>query len=303
MNSLTKFFLIILRIAIGWHLLFAGLAKFEPDYRGSEGFLQESIGPLAPKFHELAGDRLADKLAADTDTNKPARDRLPPALAGDWNDYINAYTDHYHFSPEQRQDAQEKIDKIKDRAVEWMTTKKLMIQKTSPYGEPAEMEQTVPQWVKDYQEERKNLRTAAAGDIHWTPESPTLVDNTQDRAEQKAWVAKIRSELTKGLSSFKSEVKDVLHAELTDEQKAMKPLAEPVKPTWSHMTQLDWIDFVVRWALTISGACLILGLFTRLNCLVGALLLLSFYLAVPPLPGVSELIRDQGYPYVNKNII
>jgi len=53
----------------------------------------------------------------------------------------------------------------------------------------------------------------------------------------------------------------------------------------------------------LVGACLILGLFTRLNCLGGALLLLSFYLAVPPLPGVAEAFRAEGYPYVNKNIV
>ena len=69
------------------------------------------------------------------------------------------------------------------------------------------------------------------------------------------------------------------------------------------MSRLDWIDFLVRWGLTISGACLILGLFSRLNCLVGAALLLSFYLAVLPLPGVLEAVRVEGYPYVNKNIV
>jgi hypothetical protein len=69
------------------------------------------------------------------------------------------------------------------------------------------------------------------------------------------------------------------------------------------MARLDWIDFAVRWGLTIAGACLILGLFTRLNCVIGALLLLSFYLAAPPLPGLPELFRAEGYPYVNKNLI
>ena len=48
MNSATRFFLVLLRLAIGWHLLFAGLAKFQADYRGSAGYLQESPGPLAP---------------------------------------------------------------------------------------------------------------------------------------------------------------------------------------------------------------------------------------------------------------
>jgi hypothetical protein len=48
---------------------------------------------------------------------------------------------------------------------------------------------------------------------------------------------------------------------------------------------------------------LIVGLFTRTACVGGAILLLSFYLAMPPLPGVPESVRIEGYPYVNKNIV
>jgi uncharacterized membrane protein YphA (DoxX/SURF4 family) len=303
MNSLTKLFLILLRVAIGWHLLFAGIAKFQPDYKGSEGYLQESIGPLAPKFHEMVGDRLADKLAADPDTSKALHDRVPTALANQWQDYVDAYAAHYNFTPEQRNNAEEKIKAIKDKAVAWMTTEKVIIKKPSQYGPPAEVEKTVPEWVKAYQSERNKLREEAAGDLHWQPTSPTLADNTRDRSADKADVALIRRELTQGLDGFTREIKDALHSELTDTQKEQKALKEPVKPTWLHMTQMDWIDFLVRWGLTISGACLILGLFTRLNCLIGALLLLSFYLAVPALPGMPEALRAEGYPYVNKNIV
>ena len=38
-------------------------------------------------------------------------------------------------------------------------------------------------------------------------------------------------------------------------------------------------------------------------CLAGALLLLSFYLPMIPLPGVPEAVRVEGYPFVNKNIV
>jgi hypothetical protein len=59
----------------------------------------------------------------------------------------------------------------------------------------------------------------------------------------------------------------------------------------------------VRWGLVISGAGLVLGLFSRTSCVLGALLLLSFYLAAMPLPGVIEAVRVEGYPYINKNIV
>jgi uncharacterized membrane protein YphA (DoxX/SURF4 family) len=303
MNGFTKFFLILLRLAIGWHLLFAGLAKFQDDYKGSEGYLQGSGGPLAPMFQWMPGDRLADKLAADPDTNKSAADRFPPTLNDEWNDYIEAFAAHYGLDGDQRKDAQEKTDKIKEQAVTWMTTQKVVVKKTSPYGPPAEVEKTIPEWRKVYQEKRQAIRNESAGDYQWIAVPPSLADNTQDRAAARKEVADIRAELTKGLDGFKNEMKDALSAEVKPDQAAKGPFTEPVKPAWKHMTRMDWIDFAVRWGLTVSGACLILGFFTRLNCLAGALLLLSFYLAVPPLPGLPEAFRAEGYPYVNKNIV
>src|SRR5262249_32436886 len=67
---------------------------------------------------------------------------------------------------------------------------------------------------------------------------------------------------------------------------------------------LGWADFLVAWGLTIIGACLLLGLFSRTACVAGALLVLSFYLAMPPWPGLPENPRAEGhYLIVNKNII
>jgi uncharacterized membrane protein YphA (DoxX/SURF4 family) len=303
MNSFTKFFLVLLRIAIGWHLPFAGIAKFQPDYKGSEGYLQGSGGPVAPPFHSMIGDRLADKLAADPDATKAPRDRFPPALAAEWNDYYNAFADHFSLDDGQRQQANTKIEAIKEAAVKWMTTEEVTVKKTSPYGPPAEVTKTVPEWVKDYQAKRQKLRDETAGDFSYIMSPAALADNTQDRSAERKEVADIRNELTKSLDSYKSDMKDALYPLLTPEQAARGPFPEPVKPTWFHMTRLDWIDFAVRWGLVIAGTCLIVGFFTRLNCLGGALLLLSFYLAVPPLPGLPELFRAEGYPYINKNVV
>src|SRR5262249_21744672 len=52
------------------------------------------------------------------------------------------------------------------------------------------------------------------------------------------------------------------------------------------------------------GLCLLLGLCTRTNCLVGAVLLILFTVSLPALPGLPENLRAEGfYIYVNKNII
>ena len=54
----------------------------------------------------------------------------------------------------------------------------------------------------------------------------------------------------------------------------------------------------------VIGGCLLLGLFPRMACVLGAMLLLSFYLAMPPLPGSPENPKAEGhYLVINKNIV
>ena len=302
MNFSTKFFLILLRLAIGWHLLFAGLAKFQSDYKGSEGYLQNSAGPAAPFFHWMIGDRLADKLTPDPDKTKASKDRLSASLNTEWNDYFEAFANYYQLTPEQRTAAQAKLDEQKDKTANWMTSEQVIVKKPSPYGPPAEVSQTVAEWVKEYQTKRQKLRDEAANEYHFTIHPEALADNTHDASAQRADVSVIRAELTKELDEHTRNMKDALRSVLTEEQKSKPTMPEPTH-SWTQMTQMEWIDFLVRWGLTIVGACLIVGLFTRLNCLGGAVLLLSFYLAVPPLPGLPEAFRAEGFPYINKNIV
>jgi uncharacterized membrane protein YphA (DoxX/SURF4 family) len=54
----------------------------------------------------------------------------------------------------------------------------------------------------------------------------------------------------------------------------------------------------------VLGACLMLGLFSRLTSFLTALLILSFYAAMPPLPGWPESPRLEGhYVLINKTLI
>jgi uncharacterized membrane protein YphA (DoxX/SURF4 family) len=323
MNAWTKFFLILLRVAIGWHLLFAGLAKFQADYKGSEGYLQESAGPFSPAFHWMAGDRLAEKLTVDPDASKKPAERFPKVLDAEWKDYYENFARYYALTPEQRQRCEGpvldpaahialggqaraldgKIESVKQKAVAWMTTEEVTIKKTSPYGPPAEFKKTVPDWVKEYQARREKIRQETAGEYRYSLGTLFAADRTRDLGVEKADVSRIRNELSQGLDGYTKEMKESLRDVLTPEQAQKPPLPDTTKPGWMSMTRLDWVDFLVRWSLTIIGACVLLGFFTRLNCVAGALLLLSFYLAVPPLPGLPELFRAEGYPYINKNIV
>ena len=64
------------------------------------------------------------------------------------------------------------------------------------------------------------------------------------------------------------------------------------------------INRAVTWGLILCGACLMLGLFSRIAAVGAATMLLLFYLAMPPWPGLSATtVGGAHYLYVNNNII
>ncbi|GMV64206.1 MAG: DoxX family protein [Candidatus Omnitrophica bacterium] len=62
-------------------------------------------------------------------------------------------------------------------------------------------------------------------------------------------------------------------------------------------------DLMVTYGLIVAGACLLLGLFTRLGCVVGLMLLALFYVSMPPWEWTPMPGTESNYLIVNKNII
>ena len=63
------------------------------------------------------------------------------------------------------------------------------------------------------------------------------------------------------------------------------------------------INQMTIWSLLILGGLLIVGLFTPLAAIAGAGMLMMFYLAMPPFPGVPEAPGPEHSLIVNKNFI
>lgn len=68
-------------------------------------------------------------------------------------------------------------------------------------------------------------------------------------------------------------------------KQARGPLADQFKWLATQPDLLANADLITMWGLTLVGACLILGLFTRLASLAGIGLVLLFYIATPPFIG------------------
>jgi uncharacterized membrane protein YphA (DoxX/SURF4 family) len=345
MNNLTRVFLVLLRLAIGWHLLFAGVVKFRPEYRGSEGYLRESSGPLAPAFQWMAGDRLVDELAVrplgpDRDpATTPLNKHFPKALEAEWEAYFQRFVRHYDLDKDDRDPssgaaavvgvagsapasgpmlgtevsivggtkqlewARVKLEQQKYVTTGWLLHGTKEVKKTSPYGPPIEVTRTTPQRVEDYVKKRDEIRARQRGEYAFSLHTLFAADKTRELQAEKAELARMRSDLSKDLDAHTAAMKEALRDVLTPAQIEKGPVPEPVRVGWTDRTRLDWIDFQVRWGLVLVGSALLLGLCTRTACVVGAVLLLSFYLAVPPLPDVPEALRVEGYPYVNKNLV
>src|SRR5262245_14646993 len=104
----TCVFLIGLRLAIGWHFFFEGVAKYESlKKEGADGaktftsasYFAEAEGPLGPKIREAIGDANLETLAklkpAASGDNQPASAKMPTALAKEWDDYLKIFVDTY----------------------------------------------------------------------------------------------------------------------------------------------------------------------------------------------------------------
>src|SRR5262249_45460762 len=208
---------------------------------------------------------------------------------------------HYGLNDEQRSAAQKKMDQARENTVVWLLgvpdkdgnpAGAKTIKRTSPYGPPAEVTLTVPDRVTEYQNKLKEASDLQTRDLPQSTATGFEGDVNVKIRTAKLDAARMRADLKNDLDDQTKQRKELVRLELSDkfteDQKKKEPLAEPVGRKMKYWSQLNWIDFTVRWGLLIIGLGLLLGLFTRLNCVGGAVMLLLFFLALPALPGLPD---------------
>jgi uncharacterized membrane protein YphA (DoxX/SURF4 family) len=112
-------------------------------------------------------------------------------------------------------------------------------------------------------------------------------------------IQNLRAELVGPVKALEAEFKSEANKLLRPEQLAAGPVGD-------IPTKVSRMDHLTIWSLVILGCLLIAGLFSRLAALGGAGMLLMFYLAIPPWPGVPEISEVPGPEHayiVNKNSI
>lgn len=231
MNGLTRTFLVLLRLAIGWHFLFEGLEKLQTPGWSSEVYLRESAGPLADEFRGLAGDRLVDRLTpkpipAGQDPSRVApHERLPDALERDWQDYFNRFVRFYGVGedPDQLKQAEMKLLQSKDQTANFLVRGVKTVKRTSPWGPTVEAEKSTPERLQEYQDklrearqiQDRHLRLFGLHDPDTKSGGPDVIAKLR---AAKADANKLRAELLTDLNEQTLLMKRSLYDVLTFEQ-------------------------------------------------------------------------------------
>jgi uncharacterized membrane protein YphA (DoxX/SURF4 family) len=289
----TRYFLVLLRLSIGWHFLVEGLDKLNSRAWSSEVYLQESTGPLAPYFRELAGDRLVSMLTVGPDK------QLSEDLKSAWEGYFEHFKTYYNLNADQANRAETILRQNESKLLTWLTAESKLNARPQLQGPPLMVDMTVPERLDDLRKKEEIVRNLES------TYRPTFGDDTFAKLKDaKATAKRIRNELQSDLAQQTAGMKTALRDVLTDDQKKWDPPSNSYVRPIASWNRLDWADALVKYGLLGVGACLLLGALTRLACLGGATFLLMFFLAMPPLPGWPESPRAEGhYLYINKNII
>lgn len=340
-STLTIVFLVVLRLAIGWHFFYEGVWKWQhKDSWSSKGYLTAAKGPGALPSRWIAGDptvtrngwqlgepdygkELPKRFAAQPISAKEQASLIgfvigppspgfavPPAPIFVWyrlpeavNDEWDDYFDRFvkHY----------KLNEQENRA----TLERVRVALQTCKDETA-------YWLA-HGEEKADEPSFVRGSLERTLKTPERVEkylaqvrkiNEIEGNEQEMMKAATRTRLAKANAEEKS-LRTALYADLDalttrmkkelhdalTEQERMAAVLKEKEPDWKW---LPLIDGVVRWGLLVSGLCLLFGFLTRPACVAALSFLLMFYLAAPCQPlGPLEPQAKEHFYLVNWNII
>lgn len=335
-STLARFFLIALRVAIGWHCFVEGMEKLSTPNWSSEAYLRESMGPFSGIYRGIAGDRLLAKLTVGSD------EKFPAELHREWQQYLDAFAAFYKLDDKQLERARGILEQREKDTLTTLLSRTETVIKIAPYPPELPIEMTMKQRLEEHERLLQRVRDAEARfptldkDAHaawksakadlakWRGELKKTLDAETDKL--KKIDPALKTKWTKSLELLRAKLKDSkdeketakvqkqieeeeaklwapLGDVLTSEQRLLGPMPEPTLPITSWR-MLEWSDFSVKWGLVILGGALLLGCCSRLSSFALAFLILTFYLAMPPLPGWPESPRLEGhYLLVNKTLI
>ena len=291
--SLRVFFLLALRLAIGWHFLFEGLHKIHSHIVGPT----EWNRPFSSEPYFAAAQGPFGEYVRKTQLGDPHKTITTLLTPGD-----EAFVQQ--FAKKTTPAEQAELTPAAASAI---------LNAAIPDPEKrTEAKAAFARWVFGVDRRDAEVAHVSSGDV---PQSAPdrlrhlalmrgLVQQLEDRQrlglgngmgfDQKR-LAAARSELRAAETRLAADAESYL-AELITAAGGTPPPPVP-KP-------IERADELTMYAITAIGACLLFGLFTPLACLGGAGFLVLTYLTHPPFPWYPLPPNTEGNPlFVNKNVI
>jgi uncharacterized membrane protein YphA (DoxX/SURF4 family) len=291
---------------IGWHFFGEGMKKLQYDrhtgrfhmvFSADKEFLEQAKGPLAPLYLEhvmsehhwrslldsprenkpATPDQIAEQTkwahdytqrrAEAAKSGKPAPVEFETGSAA--HDWAAKIADDWHAAVEKFKGIGGLNDDQKQQADKALNTRT---------SELADFIASAEEDITDYRHELWRLaewrKSPEASGVPFYAQR-IAAKNSETSAKAAGWREQIRT-LDEGLRHDLSSI-------LTPEQRAQPEIADQVEGATAdaHQHNLDTVN-VVATVVTISvGACLLLGFFTRLASLVGALFLFGVIASQP----------------------
>ncbi len=294
LGTFVIFALVFLRLAIGWHFFREGAQKVKYDRHdgklrmtfSSEPFLAQAKGPLAKWFHAQApGDHGYDELLAAPRQNKPSdakKDADPPYKA--WADRIKTdwavLRDDVKALPGLSNEQQKRVDEIYkqhvDQLDEYLTGEK--------------------DAIVEYQHELSRLsdwkNAPETGEVPFVDER-VATKSAETIGQGRTWADEVRTIE----ADYISDLREVLNTEQRADDDVNSNLESAVTSTKAERLYMVNLGATV---LTLGvGICLLVGLFTRLASILGALFLLAVVASQPPwlpdtVPTMNQIIEMAG---------
>jgi len=263
---LGALFLVLLRIAIGWHFLYEGWEKVESTQKGKEPFsaeiyLRNANGPLAPYFRDMLPDPSGRALLD------------PDRLKADWKDDVTRLAAHFGFTDAQRSQGQKILDEYQQWADYW-------------FDDPENSEKR-----QKYLYDLRHVEQTEA-------DADALSYQKERAADARRSLDADRRSLTGPLVEREKALRDAVAKLATADQ------IKTSGAGGSRWTSLDLLNNLTMYGLIAIGFCLIAGFLTPLAALSAAAFLAMIYLSMPPWPGLPPNPKAEGhYLIVSKNLI
>lgn len=288
LNAGTKIFLVLLRVAIGWHFFYEGIYKISSERAGAQPFTAEfymraSKGPVADLLRRAIDD--PDGLSRLTDgAAMLALDERCQQLI-DFYDFKNqlAVTGSADGNGAGRTLQLDQIAQMRDKRDELHEAVRAALD-----------DELFKQRLADYE----RLLDRVGNDSKNLTAPYSVERNLADEAKLNS----IRNELLAVVTGPLDQLDATARRLRVREGQDVDQMALGAPPR--RHSQTHFVDLATQWGLAIVGFCLMVGLFPRLACLGAIGFLVLFYMSWPPWPGIPEPPVTEGhYLIVNKNLI